>query len=51
VIVYGIPDDRDDLSIVLQQLRRGSRSPDKESEGTWMIEDWAEEPYQIPEMK
>jgi superfamily II DNA/RNA helicase len=49
VIVYGIPDDRDDLSIVLQQLGRGSRSPGKESEGTWMIEDWAEEPYQTPE--
>ena len=49
VIVYGIPDDRDDLSIVLQQLGRGSRSPGKESEGTWMIEDWAEEPYQMPE--
>src|SRR6266850_627681 len=49
VIVYGIPDDRDDLSIVLQQLGRGSRSPGKESAGTWIIEDWAEEPYQIPE--
>ena len=49
VIVYGIPDDHDDLSIVLQQLGRGSRGPDKESEGIWMIEDWAEEQYQIPE--
>ena len=49
VIVYGIPDDRDDLSIVLQQLGRGSRSPGKESEGVWMIEEWAEEPHQIPE--
>jgi superfamily II DNA helicase RecQ len=49
VIVYGIPDDHDDLSIVLQQLGRGSRGPGKESEGIWMIEDWAEEQYQIPE--
>jgi hypothetical protein len=47
VIVYGIPNDHDDLSIVLQQLRRGSRGPDQESEGIWMIEEWAEEQYQM----